>query len=76
MVTELSPFLATLRQVTSYPEMKMATQMTTTPTKHRHDKVATHVIVQRAGIPYELERVVCSVCGRVLDERPLHRAAA
>jgi hypothetical protein len=54
----------------------MATQMTTAATKHRHHKVATHVIVQRAGIPYELERVVCSACGRVLDERPLHRAAA
>jgi len=48
----------------------------TTATKHRHHKVTTHVIVQRAGIPYELERTVCTVCGRVLEERPLHRAAA
>jgi hypothetical protein len=47
-----------------------------TATKHRHKKVTTHVIVQRAGIPYEFERTVCGVCGRVLQERPLHRAAA
>jgi hypothetical protein len=47
-----------------------------TATKHSHEKVTTHVIVQRSGIPYELERTVCSVCGRVLEERPLHRAAA
>jgi hypothetical protein len=48
----------------------------TTATTHSHEKLTTHVIVQRAGIPYELERTVCSVCGRVLAERPLHRAAA
>jgi hypothetical protein len=48
----------------------------TTATKHSHQKATTHVIVQRAGIPYELERTVCTVCGQVLRERPLHRAAA
>jgi hypothetical protein len=47
-----------------------------TATTHSHRKITTHVIVQRSGIPYELERTVCSVCGRVLRERPLHRAAA
>ena len=31
---------------------------------------------QRAGIPYEVERKVCSACERVLDERPVRRAAA
>jgi hypothetical protein len=42
---------------------------------HRHQKLTTRVIVQRGGIPYELERTICSVCGRVLQEHPLHRAA-
>jgi hypothetical protein len=54
----------------------MATQMNATELKHRHLKVTTHVVAPRAGIPYELERVACSVCGRVLDERPLQRTAA
>jgi len=31
---------------------------------------------QRAGVPYEVERKMCSSCRRVLDERPLKRAAA
>jgi len=43
---------------------------------HRHRPQTTHVIVQKAGVPYELERRVCSECQRVLDERPLKRAAA
>jgi hypothetical protein len=43
---------------------------------HRHKAVTTHVLSQQAGIPYEIERTVCSSCRRVLDERPLRRAAA
>lgn len=43
---------------------------------HRHRTVTTHVVVQRAGVPYELERDVCADCHRVLAERPLRRAAA
>jgi hypothetical protein len=43
---------------------------------HRHTGVQTHVLLQRLGIPYEVERTVCSECRRVLDERPLKRAAA
>jgi len=38
--------------------------------------VSTYVVVRRAGVPYELERTVCSACARVLAERPLRRAAA
>jgi len=34
------------------------------------------VLRQRAGIPYEIERKVCSSCRRVLDERPLRRTSA
>jgi hypothetical protein len=33
-------------------------------------------LLQRFGVPYEFERIVCSDCGQVLDERPLKRAAA
>jgi len=43
---------------------------------HRHRGVSTHVLVQRDGVPYEIERVVCSGCARVLSERELKRAVA
>jgi hypothetical protein len=43
---------------------------------HRHTPVTTHALRQRDGIPYEVERIVCRSCARVLDERPLRRAAA
>jgi hypothetical protein len=43
---------------------------------HHHTAVTVRVLRQRAGIPYEVERVVCGDCRRVLDERPLRRAAA
>lgn len=46
------------------------------PGTHRHTAVVTHAIRQRDGIPYEVERKVCSACAHVLDERPLRRAAA
>jgi hypothetical protein len=43
---------------------------------HRHTSVRTYVLLQRLGVPYEIERTVCSECRRVLDERRLKRAAA
>jgi NMD protein affecting ribosome stability and mRNA decay len=43
---------------------------------HRHRAITTHVVIQRAGVPYELERRVCETCGRELEVRPLRRAAA
>jgi len=43
---------------------------------HSHTTVTMHVLRQRAGVPYEVERKVCSSCQRVIDERPLRRAAA
>jgi len=43
---------------------------------HRHRAVRTHVVVQRNGVPYELERTVCSGCAQVLAERQLKRTAA
>jgi hypothetical protein len=54
--------------------------MQTTPkppaSRHRHRAVTLHVLAQRRGIPYEVEQKVCSACSRILDERPLKRAAA
>jgi hypothetical protein len=38
--------------------------------------VRTYVLLQRLGVPFEVERTVCSGCQRVLDERPLKRATA
>ena len=43
---------------------------------HTHTLVVVHALHQQAGIPYEVERTVCSSCRRVVDERPLRRAAA
>jgi hypothetical protein len=43
---------------------------------HRHRPVTTHVVGQRDGIPWELERRVCETCGRELELRALRRAAA
>ena len=34
------------------------------------------MLLQRFGVPFEVERVMCSDCRRVLEERPLKRAAA
>ena len=48
----------------------------TNPRRHRHRVVTQHAVEQRSGIPYEVERRVCSACRRVLDERPLRRTAA
>ena len=44
--------------------------------RHRHTKVTTYALRQREGIPYEVERVQCTQCKRLLQERPLRRAAA
>ena len=43
---------------------------------HRHTKVTTFAIAQRQGVPYEVQRTVCSTCRRLLDEKPVKRAAA
>ena len=47
------------------------------PTKvHEHVAKRVLVLLQRAGIPYEIEQQVCSSCSRVLDEKPVKRATA
>jgi hypothetical protein len=44
--------------------------------RHTHKAVVKHALRQRAGIPYEVERKVCTACDRILDERLVRRAAA
>src|SRR5439155_14121012 len=43
---------------------------------HKHKAVTVHTLGQRSGVPYEVERTVCSDCHRLLDEKPLRRTAA
>jgi len=58
-----------------YPEkIEMSAQHTTKI--HEHVAKRVHVLLQRAGIPYEFEQQVCADCARVLDEKPVKRAAA
>jgi NMD protein affecting ribosome stability and mRNA decay len=45
-------------------------------TPHKHTTITLHAIRQRAGVPYEMERRVCTSCSRVVAERALKRAAA
>jgi hypothetical protein len=46
------------------------------PLRHKHKVVTVHALEQRSGVPYEVERRMCSACRHVLDERPLRRTAA
>ena len=43
---------------------------------HKHTAVTVHAIRQRNGVPFEVERQVCKDCRRLLDEKPVRRAAA
>jgi hypothetical protein len=45
-------------------------------TLHQHVAVQRVALGQRAGVPYQIVRTVCAQCERVLDERPVRRAAA
>jgi hypothetical protein len=44
--------------------------------RHEHHAELVHVLLQRAGVPYEVEQKVCAECHRVLDETPVRRTAA
>ena len=50
--------------------------MGASPAQHTHVAVLKHLIRQRRGIPYEIERQVCAACARVLGEKPLKRLTA
>jgi hypothetical protein len=43
---------------------------------HKHTSVTLREIRQRSGVPYEIERKICTACQRVLDEKPVRRAVA
>ncbi len=43
---------------------------------HRHEPQSIYVLVQRDGIPWEIQQTVCRHCEQVLSEQPLRRAAA
>jgi hypothetical protein len=43
---------------------------------HEHHAKRVYLLRQRAGIPYEVEQQICTDCRRILDERPVRRAAA
>jgi hypothetical protein len=44
--------------------------------EHTHTAVTVRAIRRHGGIPYEVERKVCSDCRRLLDEKTLKRASA
>lgn len=66
----LSDKLATLK------DRKMSQLFTHRRRLHRHTGVRRYMLLQRLGVPYEVERTVCSECQQVLDERQLKRAVA
>jgi hypothetical protein len=43
---------------------------------HEHVAERVHVLVVKAGVPYEIEQQVCVSCRAVLDEKPVKRTAA
>jgi hypothetical protein len=43
---------------------------------HEHTPVTTVVLLQRNGVPYEVERTFCFSCREVLEEKPVRRTAA
>jgi len=47
-----------------------------TPKVHEHVTKRVHVLLQRSGVPYEIEQQVCADCARILGEKPVRRAAA
>jgi len=43
---------------------------------HEHVAERVHVVLLRKGVPYEVERKVCTACNEILAETPLKRASA
>jgi hypothetical protein len=54
----------------------LRSRMSVFPLRHHHTAVTTLVLRQRNGVPYEIERVSCQGCKKLLAERPVRRAAA
>jgi NMD protein affecting ribosome stability and mRNA decay len=73
-VQEFHPFGLEKNDQANYREVGMNKRQ---PVKiHEHVAKRVHVLLQRAGVPYEVEQQVCTDCSRVLDEKPVRRAAA
>jgi hypothetical protein len=70
------PFERRYDRTRVYAEEGMAGTPPRSIREHKHTAVTRHGLSQRAGIPYEVERIVCAACRRVLGERELRRAAA
>jgi NMD protein affecting ribosome stability and mRNA decay len=49
---------------------------TKTKRAHTHTAITVRAIRQRGGVPYEVERKICSDCRRLLGETPVKRASA
>jgi hypothetical protein len=43
---------------------------------HRHLAIVRRTLEQRHGVPYEVERVVCPLCGLTLRERAVRTVRA
>jgi hypothetical protein len=43
---------------------------------HQHRPRTLHALTYVGGIPHEAERTVCSVCGKLIEERSTRRAEA
>ena len=43
---------------------------------HQHDPRTLHAMTYVGGIPHEAERTVCSICGKLIEERSTRRAEA
>jgi NMD protein affecting ribosome stability and mRNA decay len=71
---DFHPFEAHDNRPESYIESEMSAQHPVNV--HEHVAKRVHVLLQRAGVPYEMEQQVCTSCSRVLDEKPVKRAAA
>jgi hypothetical protein len=71
---DIHPFDLSKTRFADYPEIEMTMRHPTEA--HEHVAKSVHVLIQRAGVPYEIEQQVCTSCARVLDEKPVKRAAA
>lgn len=50
------------------------TDLTREPAAHEHVVSHVHLVVQKHGVPFEVEQDVCTVCHAVIAARPLKRA--
>jgi hypothetical protein len=64
------------RQIRKLGFLPMHTMPTPNGKQHEHTAVKSVVVLQREGVPYEMERTVCQACKRLLDERRVRRANA